>query len=168
VQGIVFYTEPDGLSGKMVALDDCTVDGTAETDEVGTYYWYNWGPTSTTANLSSTMDGSANMAAVLAVDPTLANYPAFKACRDLGPEWYLPASGEMTALMDAGLDMNEELQTKYGFQPMLGVGYWCSNITGTVRVKNIYYYDALNGANATVSMKQQDTQTNSVRAIAEF
>lgn len=167
VQGIVFQTEANGLSGKMIALNDCTVGGTEMSDEYGTFYYYTWGPTTTSANLSSTTDGSANMAAVLAVDPSLANYPAFKACRDLGEEWYLPASDEMTALLNAGSALEIALP-QYGGSSMLGVGYWCSNITGMGRTKNIYYYDALTGSNTTVATGSQSTKTNSVRAIAQF
>ena len=49
VKGIVFEAAQDGQSGKIAALKDCSVNGTEVSDEIGTYYWYSWGPSAARA-----------------------------------------------------------------------------------------------------------------------
>ena len=50
VKGIVFEAAQDGQSGKIAALKDCSVNGTEVSDEIGTYYWYSWGPSAAALN----------------------------------------------------------------------------------------------------------------------
>ena len=159
VKGIVFEAAQDGQSGKIAALKDCSVNGTEVSDEIGTYYWYSWGPS--TAALNSISDGKANTEAVRG---NSADYPAFAAALALGDGWYLPARDELSTLFD----MQGELINKGGYQEMLGIAYWSSTLTGSARAKKINYYDAVEAAMATVSLSGQSTVEGSVRAIAQF
>ena len=159
VKGIVFEAAQDGQSGKIAALKDCSVNGTEVSDEIGTYYWYSWGPS--TAALNSISDGKANTEAVRG---NSADYPAFAAAQALGDGWYLPARDELSTLFD----MQGELINKGGYQEMLGIAYWSSTLTGSARAKKINYYDAVEAAMATVSLSGQSTVEGSVRAIAQF
>ena len=159
VKGIVFEAAQDGQSGKIAALKDCSVNGTEVSDEIGTYYWYSWGPS--TAALNSISDGKANTEAVRG---NSADYPAFAAALALGDGWYLPARDELSTLFD----MQGELINKGGYQEMLGIAYWSSTLTGSARAKKINYYDAVEAAMATVSLSSQSTVEGSVRAIAQF
>lgn len=168
MKGIVFEVSNSGRSGKFVAMNDCSVDGTSVTDEVGTYYYYTWGLTTVPTQLpSSTTDGAANMAVMEANDPGLSNYPAFKAVADLGDGWYLPASTELAAFISNG-EISSALLSNGG-EDMLGVAYWSSTLTGSARLRTIYYYDGVTtGAMQTVSLANQSQVQGSVRAIAQF
>lgn len=159
VKGIVFEAAQDGQSGKIAALKDCSANGTEVSDEIGTYYWYSWGPA--TAALNSSVDGKANTDAVRG---NSADYPAFAAAIALGEDWYLPARDELSTLFL----VQGELINKGGYEEMIGVAYWSSTLTGSARAKKINYYDAVEAAMATVSLSSQSTVEGSVRAIAQF
>ncbi len=160
-KGVVFEVDNTGRSGKILALDDCSAGGTEVTDDYGTYYYYTWGPSKNTATTANATDGWANMENV--VKAGIADYPAFEACKALGDGWYLPASGEIGAVINAG-----SYCEIYGGSDLYGVGYWCSDTSGSVRAKAISYFDAETSELAKVSVSKQSDVTNSVRAIAEF
>lgn len=160
-KGVVFEVDNTGRSGKILALDDCSAGGTEVTDDYGTYYYYTWGPSKNIAATANVTDGWPNMENV--VKAGIADYPAFAVCKALGDGWYLPASGEIGAVINAG-----SYCEIYGGSDLYGVGYWCSDTSGSVRAKTISYFDAETGELAKVSVSKQSDVTNSVRAIAEF
>ena len=58
-----------------------------------------WGEeTYTPTGAVNTSDGMANMQVILGINPSLSDYPAFKSCRDIGEEWYLPSKNELINL----------------------------------------------------------------------
>ncbi len=161
-KGVVFDVDATGRSGKILALDDCSVGGTAVTDCYGTYYYYTWGPANPTAVVIDKTDGSVNMSGVAAVG--IDSYPAFKAAAALGDGWYIPAEGEIQAVIDACVACPQ-----YGGSEMWGVAYWCSNMASSGRTKSIRYYDAAeDGVVKGVAVAKQSTIMGSVRAIAAF
>lgn len=165
-EGVVYEVRDNGRSGKVLALNDCSVDGTEVDGDLGAFYTYLWGPASASAITAATgnaLDGASNMEAV--VSAGVSAYPAFAACRNLGNGWYIPASNEMMTLMDAYGSV-EPIIVANGGSIMAGDGYWCSNTTGTR--KNIYYYDAVDGVLMTVSPTRQQTVNNAVRAVMAF
>ena len=80
--GIVYWLKPGtgGKEGKIVSLD------TAER---------NWGDSGYGNLYTIISTGSANWELVLAKDPTLNMFPAFKWCKDKGDGWYLPSRYEL-------------------------------------------------------------------------
>ena len=88
-EGIIFYLDPSGLSGKIVSLTEAnpglawTTDPTANNSYIGALDENN---------------GERNMSVVKGIFNWKAMYPAFKWCDDLGDDWYLPSIGELELL----------------------------------------------------------------------
>ena len=59
---------------------------------------FAWGPADVSTGATNPSDGSANMEVIRAIDPDLSDYPAFKACSDMGSGWYLPSKDELSRL----------------------------------------------------------------------
>ena len=59
---------------------------------------FAWGRRDNTTGATNPSDGSANMEVIRAIDPDLSDYPAFKACSDMGSGWYLPSKDELNRL----------------------------------------------------------------------
>lgn len=169
-QGIVFSTTDEGRSGLVVALKDCVGNdsfGQQASGDLGDYWAFNWGPSTVPGialSLTNANDGLANTELAL----NNSAYPAFAAIKAYREEtantnWYLPASNEMSVLMNVigGLDFEVE-----GREYPAADGYWCSNYTGTRKV--IYYYDCVNGELSTIAPTKQSTVSNGVRAIMQF
>lgn len=168
VQGFVFAVDnPDSegrsLTGKIMAVEDCGSD-----DEL-----YTWGPSTGYVLASDASDGSANMALVKAAN--INNYPAFKACAALGDNWYLPATGELLAIMNNYTAMESTWRQITGISDtevymLPGLNYWSSTVGGS-KTKNVSYYSwetDPEGTMATVTMSKLTTQECSVRAVSKF
>lgn len=88
-EGIIFWLDSSGLSGKIVSLTEAN-PGLAWTND-----------SSTKENYIGALDennGAKNMAVVRAIFKWKAMYPAFKWCDDLGEDWYLPSISELELL----------------------------------------------------------------------
>ena len=59
---------------------------------------FAWSTRNNTTGATNPSDGSANMEVIRAIDPDLSDYPAFKACSDMGSGWYLPSKDELNRL----------------------------------------------------------------------
>jgi len=84
--------------------------------------------TTALAGTTSTSDGVANTNAMI----TAGNHPAAQVCRDLGPDWHLPAQDELTVLRSA--ITQGEVPGMYGTSTSttaLGARYWSSTQGGT-------------------------------------
>lgn len=151
LKGVVFETSDAGRSGKIVALNDCNNSQPI-----------SWGPTTGVKGVTDSANGANNQAKI--TSDIIADYPAFKACADLGDGWYLPASGEMSVINDQWAAIEDVLNATDGASVMDAENYWCSNVTG--RGSSIYYlsYDVLK----TVAPADQNTVTVNVRAVAAF
>ncbi len=99
IQGVVFFIENGGFSGKIVSLDEKASIA--------------WGPQQIGTNATSESDGLANMAAVKTIDSDFSDYPAFEWVDDLNStannttyesgdkeKWYLPAVSELKLIYD--------------------------------------------------------------------
>lgn len=84
-----------------------------------------WGPTGNNTNARSLSDGAANLATVKALDASLNNYPAIKACNDMGTGWYLPSKNELNSLYE-----NKD-----------AIGNFNTNSTGTTSF-SLYYWSS--------------------------
>lgn len=84
-----------------------------------------WGPTDNNTNARSLSDGAANLATVKALDASLNNYPAIKACNDMGTGWYLPSKNELNSLYE-----NKD-----------AIGNFNTNSTGTTSF-SLYYWSS--------------------------
>lgn len=78
--------------GKTDLVDASTVAVFAAPDDEGQFQW-KVSATSTAGAVDSTTDGLANTDAIEAAG--LSDHPAAEACRDRGPEWYLPSINEL-------------------------------------------------------------------------
>lgn len=136
-QGVVFTIDADSTTGKMIALKDCGSSSTT----------YAWGPTATAdvLGLTNASDGSVNMAMVLN-NNALSSYPAFKACRDLGTQWYLPAQNEMNSINGQYNDIQKVLGATSGAERINDdADYWTSTVTGGGRGGYSIYYLGVDG-----------------------
>ena len=105
VKGVVF--ELNGSKNKIVSCLETKA---------------TWGA-STTTSATNTTDGMENMKII--VNKGISSYPAFKWCRDLGVEWYLPASGELKAIYNVKTTLNSALSSCGGTTFGTSV-YWSS------------------------------------------
>lgn len=148
-QGVVFEATADGLSGKIVALEDCG----------GNNATYLWG----TASIgNSPSDGLSNT-------NELTESPAAKACIALrtadGPQWYLPARDELTQLCD----MLGVVSRVADFKELLGTLYWSSTMTGSSASNfGVYCFDMDNFEMSRLRLSTLTNTQGSVRAIAQF
>lgn len=84
-EGIVVQTDATGSYGKIVSLNEMTEH-------------LAWGPMDVITEAQDPDDGELNMDIVRLIDAAYADYPAFKACADMGNGWYLPAQRELQAM----------------------------------------------------------------------
>ena len=77
---------------------------------------FAWSTQNITTGANNPSDGSANMEVIRAIDPDLSDYPAFKACSDMGSGWYLPSKDELNRLYS----------NKAAIGGFSDVGYWSS------------------------------------------
>lgn len=156
-KGVVFETFDNGRSGKILALNDCGAEAT-----------YMWGPSvvKNVVGVTNRDDGSANMTKVIAAG--ISNYPAFKACNDLGADWYLPASNEMFVIYDQWGALDDTFSSTSGASVMGGQRYWCSDVMGPGKI--IYYMDIHESYDDKLTTKESPANqtASNVRAVATF
>ena len=114
-QGVVFEVSEDGKHGKIVSLQEallkwCTDEQYEKTIVIGA---------------NSYIDGKFNTDIVMQRGD-YAEYPAFKWCRELGEEWYLPSRDELQAIYNLKGLLDQTL-AKYSHKE-INV-YWCWSST---------------------------------------
>ena len=82
-----------------------------------------WGPANAKVGATTTTDGMENMKII--VNKDISSYPAFKWCRDLGVEWYLPARDELQAICNIMTTLNSVLRN-CGGKTFEEAYYWSS------------------------------------------
>ena len=117
-RGVVFYADPSGVGGLMVALEDVSA-GCAWGANEDILPLANW-----TQNLLEDMDGFANTQMIRDWQSNNSNYAAGKV--DFANEWYLPSAGELRKLY-AALPLIEEAIVSVGGSLMMGDSYWSSS-----------------------------------------
>lgn len=145
LQGIVFNTWDKGRHGKIVSLDETSLQFSTEewdiewVDETD-YVFNKYGDE---------------------------KYPAFKWCRDKGSEWYLPTKEELL-LIDSRFEKLNKGLLEYG-TPLKETHYLSSN-RYYGNETDVYYCFAVfvNGGNTHSFCRQPKTQKGNVRAVAEF
>ena len=94
-KGVVFYINPEGTGGWMVAMDDvssgCKWGSTMSISGVATC-----SPGSTTFTLLNELDGKENTRKIRAYQNNNTNYAAGKVDY---PNWYLPSIGQLRILI---------------------------------------------------------------------
>lgn len=106
LKGVVF--ELNGSTNKIVYYLETTA---------------TWGPANAKVGATTTTDGMKNMKII--VNKDISSYPAFKWCRDLGVEWYLPARDELQAIYNIMTTLNSVLRN-CGGQTFDESYYWSS------------------------------------------
>lgn len=112
-EGVVVEVDKTGSYGKIAAMTDMSED-------------LAWSTLQDITGAQDVNDGLINMATVAALSPAYAEYPAFKACADLGEGWYLPAQKELQSLRGILDAVNATLGAR-GFDPISADSfYWSS------------------------------------------
>ena len=113
-QGVVFEISYGGLHGKIISLDETTLQ---------------WCTTSqyrkrVTVGASSESDGKANTDKVMRRSDKN-QYPAFTWCRAKGADWYLPAKKELMSIFNNESTINSTLKL-YGEEQLTMDWHWSS------------------------------------------
>lgn len=108
--GMVYWISDDGDNARMIALSEAKVA---------------WGQIGTNIGASSDFDGEANLKGARAADASLAAYPAFKACTDLGDGWYLPSQKELAVVTQSFSKLNAALKANSATE-LSSAYYWTS------------------------------------------
>ena len=121
-RGVVFYSDPSGIGGLMMALVD--VPGTcAWSANADNPLLTNQNPAFSQQMLND-MDGYSNTNLIRQWQSNNSNYAAGKV--DFDHEWYLPSAGELRKLY-AALPLIEEALVCAGGSLMTGDYYWSSS-----------------------------------------
>lgn len=110
VKGLIYWVSDDDSYARIISLEETKAA---------------YGPIGTAIGARSTSDGEKNLKAAKAADATLASYPAFKACADMGDVWYLPSLQELKEIAASAKGLNEFL-TSAGATPLTYGYYWSS------------------------------------------
>jgi hypothetical protein len=146
-EGDIFYSggEPEGiiiemsLTGQYAKLLSLTeYDAAWDTDT------YNDRTNATNAN-----NGVLNMEIIKNLPMDIAAFPAFKACRDLGDEWYLPSFNEMRTIVSKKAEIEIRLATVPNAVPFGGKFYWTST------EKNVVYANAVAMSDSTFTITEE-------------
>lgn len=89
-EGVVFWVDKTGRHGKIVSMDQSSVELQWSSNE---------SEIKQLIGASNVSDGAANMRAVQQRPNWRADYPAFAWCANLGDGWYLPAIEELELFM---------------------------------------------------------------------
>lgn len=93
-----------------------------------------WSVAYTTTGATSSSDGMANTTTISGLSDT--TYPAVALCTALGPEWYLPASGEL-GVLDSNRKVGALDGTFNDDQPGSDSVYWSSTESGDPNVVSV-------------------------------
>ncbi len=121
-KGVVFYSDPSGIGGLMVALED-TSEGCAWGANEDILFLTNQNPGQSQYMLND-MNGYSNTQLIRQWQSNNPNYAAGKV--DFDNEWYLPSAGELRKLY-AALPLIEEAIVSVGGSLMMGDSYWSSS-----------------------------------------
>ena len=113
-KGVVFEASEDGKHGKIVSLDEATFQWCTEEQ-------YNKG---IQVGANSYTDGKTNTDVIMQRSD-YAEYPAFKWCRELGEEWYLPSIDELRSIDRVRILVNKTL-TQNSYKEICYSIYWSS------------------------------------------
>lgn len=86
-KGYIFEISDDGAHGKIVYPKQIAVTS-----------WCTKELRNELPQTTDTEDGENNMRVIRAIPDWQTNYPAFAACAELGPNWYLPTSKELKSI----------------------------------------------------------------------
>lgn len=115
--GVVFAVDESGISGKIIALEETA----------GRYSWYdNKGRICRLGHFDFN-DGALNSDIVTKQKEWYKQYPAFAACLDNGPDWYLPSLNEMKTIFENKEILSAGLERGGGDPFRYGWGYWTSS-----------------------------------------
>lgn len=98
-EGIVVNVDATGYYGKIVCLNEMPEH-------------LSWGPMDVITGAVNVDEGEPNMEVVRMFDATYSDYPAFKACADMGQGWYLPAQRELQAMRSVLAQVNAGLESR--------------------------------------------------------
>jgi hypothetical protein len=114
IEGVVVTVDATGSYGTIAAMEDMSEKLAWSTDYDVT-------------GATDLLDGLLNMATVAILDANYTNYPAFKACSDMGDGWYLPAQKELQGMRNV-LDKVNPTLTKHEYPEIsTSAEYWSSS-----------------------------------------
>lgn len=165
--GIVFALDnAEGTDGRIVALKDCSTDGSDT-------YKFTETPTAVTIGSTDQNNGLTNQNSI--PEAALSNYPAFAACAALttgGLKWYLPAVNELRAISShyGTLETTWRTITNASDEEyMLDGNYYTSTVSGTrPNTKKVYVYAAEIDEFTNSLIKEVNDGDYHVRAVAKF
>lgn len=158
-EGVVFWVDFTGHKGKIISLTEPSATSRWEDLENNEYLGAN-----------SSFDGAKNMDKVKQVPNWQSAYPAFKACADLGEEWYLPATNELLIFShnrDVHDAVNRTLAAKGGtLIPNVGEKYFYWSSTEFTEFEA--YHIAMGDINNKIVHHKVKTFPFHIRAVAKF
>lgn len=161
-KGIVFEVTLDGRHGKIIHLRNIA-QGTYQWCTPERYMGKSVGATSTT-------DGEINLRAIRELIFWEQMFPAFKACTDVGPGWYLPAIEELEKAFYNQETWNivvKAITDNCGDSIAFGSFYWSSTEKSTFLFNGSKAYACRTGAfRVTETYNKKDEWL--VRPIAKF
>jgi subtilisin family serine protease len=149
-RGVVFYSDPSGIGGLMVALDDAS-EGCPWGINEDIVPLENWNP-GQTQNMLEDMSGYENTWIIRNWQSNNPDYAAGKV--DYSGSWFLPSAGQMRKL--------------YAALPLIEEAIVCAG--GSLMTENLYWTSSENSSNQAWSPSFEFTKTNKttdlrVRAI---
>ena len=153
-KGVVFEVSEDGTHGKIVSFNEENLQWGADA-----HTYLNRCGKGCKVDTISEIDGRVNTDIIIQRSDYVL-FPAFKWCRALGDEWYLPSKYELVMLSKVRSVVNSTL-TKYSEREITYFSYWSSTEVDRYRAILVYMY---NGA------PNEDNKYGNyyVRAVAKF
>ena len=158
-EGVVFEVSADGKHGKIVSTIQSeklqwTADKTEKNRIIGA---------------SSNTDGEYNMQVIQSIVGWETKYPAFKWCKDLGENWYLPSKEELKAIYLCKNKINIKLKDKLPLHSSNNTYYWSSTEDSKIFKKSLGF--TAWGANIGydfINLGSKISDDGCVRAVAKF
>lgn len=148
-RGVVFYSDPSGIGGLMVALEDASTGcGWGTNEDVLPLE-------NLTQNMLADMNGFANTHIIRDWQSNNSNYATGKV--DFANGWYLPSAGELRKLY-AALPLIEEAIVSTGGTLMTRDSYWSSS-------ENSSYYAWSPAFEFTKASKTNNCRVRAIRSI---
>ena len=161
-QGVVFYINPDGTGGWMVAMDDdspgCKWGGTGSISGVPTFNSY----VNNTAAFLAELDGKENTRKIREYQ---GNNPNYAAGMVEYPNWYLPSIGQLRILI-SNMGLIQSALTSNNGSILQNSFYWSSTQCNSSNAWGIMF-DSGYGAGAYFNFKEKNKNA-AVRAIRDF
>ena len=150
--GIVFDVDEDGIRGKIVALNDCQ----------GRLSWYNNDSKIFRVRKFSENDGDINSDIFTKESNWYKKFPAFAACTDNGPEWYLPSINELITIYEHRDILSKCCEEHKGECIQKRWDYWSSSKNAEDKAISI------NMLSGRVNYTHEQSTLYLVRPIAKF